>query len=702
MASTLIIGIGTTGLRIIEEAQQFHYEFTGKNKPDGNVVEYLYLETDISKKPAKTASGKTDIQPVYLDLTKNEAIITQLKNNTSVDSDWIPEAADVLSQGNGAGGMSSYGRLALWGVSNYTTTQEKIRAAYNRINGNLDTKIFIVGSLTGGTGSGLCVDIAYLVREITSNENIEAIFLLPDYSIIGKNSTLFENTFGALAALDYYSRPENNYKVKMLDGEKSSIAPPYQYIQYISQDFYDATASISNLPELIRIAGLSLVINFFDVDKPESDYFKGLINARRVDSKSHDRIGVFNSLGIKLIQYPKSQIEELISIKFSKEIIEQWVDPEFFIDKHSNKTAISLITKEVERSAQDIIETIIDKSFQRMESATGPDNLIIGENVNHNIQLVLNNNTGASTNQKYIFDLFSTKNASQYFAIIKSNSIEFRNVIIDELYEVIKLKTNEFKNLNITHLLLKEMANCFSNIIDFWKKEYRITGNDADWDQVLKSDIEDLFIQLPKYKLLLQREEYYKYRLNSIILLIKMHAIIPELKAVIDSINTGEKINSTKNTELPTLKLIEKHNLAIKNTIDSKNDNQNLKSREDFIKNDLLSSSSCFYRVYQKGSLDKDLQEVIRLYNQSNKKINYEVITDNRSIWDYLSDTNNDIYTDCIKNSIQFIQINDLLEKVDIISIIDNIKPGNLYNERLLKIVKGSESNIKKETASPQ
>jgi len=30
MASTLIIGIGTTGLSIIEEAQQLHYEFTGK------------------------------------------------------------------------------------------------------------------------------------------------------------------------------------------------------------------------------------------------------------------------------------------------------------------------------------------------------------------------------------------------------------------------------------------------------------------------------------------------------------------------------------------------------------------------------------------------------------------------------------------------------------------------------------------------
>ena len=35
MASTLIIGIGSTGLKMIEHAQQYHYEFTGRNRPGG-------------------------------------------------------------------------------------------------------------------------------------------------------------------------------------------------------------------------------------------------------------------------------------------------------------------------------------------------------------------------------------------------------------------------------------------------------------------------------------------------------------------------------------------------------------------------------------------------------------------------------------------------------------------------------------------
>ena len=62
MSSTLIIGIGTSGLNIIEEVQQFHYEFTGKNKPGSN-VEYMYIETDAARKPRKTANGETEIKP---------------------------------------------------------------------------------------------------------------------------------------------------------------------------------------------------------------------------------------------------------------------------------------------------------------------------------------------------------------------------------------------------------------------------------------------------------------------------------------------------------------------------------------------------------------------------------------------------------------------------------------------------------------
>lgn len=224
MASTLIIGIGTTGLNIIEEAQQWHYEFTGKNKP-GNNVEYLFFETDTGKIPANTPLGKTDIEAEYLSLENNAAVINKLKSEKYIDNAWIPEVATVLERGEGAGGMSSYGRLSLWGQDNFSKARNAISTKYKKINGNKDTNVIIVGTLAGGTGSGLCVDMAYFVRKLTKCDKISGVFVLPDEESLFINKTLFENSYCALAAIDYYTK--NTYKQNWPNGlgEVNNPAP---------------------------------------------------------------------------------------------------------------------------------------------------------------------------------------------------------------------------------------------------------------------------------------------------------------------------------------------------------------------------------------------------------------------------------------------------------------------------------------------
>ena len=78
---SLIIGIGSTGLSILEEAQQYHYEFTSSNKP-GNNVEFIYLETDRSNKSRDTAGGKTQINPIFVDFGNDTNVdINQLKTD---------------------------------------------------------------------------------------------------------------------------------------------------------------------------------------------------------------------------------------------------------------------------------------------------------------------------------------------------------------------------------------------------------------------------------------------------------------------------------------------------------------------------------------------------------------------------------------------------------------------------------------------
>ena len=111
MASTLLIGIGTTGLRILEEAQQYHYDYTKKNKPGSN-VEMFFIETDVLKRPRKTEGGETCIDIVQFPLSGMSVDINQMKDNPNLQTDWLPPTKTLLSNDTGAGGMPSYGRLA--------------------------------------------------------------------------------------------------------------------------------------------------------------------------------------------------------------------------------------------------------------------------------------------------------------------------------------------------------------------------------------------------------------------------------------------------------------------------------------------------------------------------------------------------------------------------------------------------------------
>jgi len=268
MSTALVIGLGTSGLHIIEECQQFHYQFTGKNKPDS--VRYLYLETDVNQQPQATAMGKTDIQPVYISLQNIGAQVNQLRSDTRLDHSWIPPVDAALAAGNGAGGNSSYGRLAFW--LNYQAVRSAILQNWQQIHGDNYTYIFIVGTLTGGTGSGACVDMAYLVRDITKSDNVFGLFLTPSRQQLAQNGAdaLFYNYFSAITAIQYYSDSNHPYDVVWADGSKyHNNADPFKQCYFLSQDYTNMFAPISNVPELYKVAGLhifSRIHSFGEVD----------------------------------------------------------------------------------------------------------------------------------------------------------------------------------------------------------------------------------------------------------------------------------------------------------------------------------------------------------------------------------------------------------------------------------------------------
>ncbi len=290
MATALVIGLGTSGLHIIEECQQFHYQFTGKNKPDS--VRYMYLETDVNQKPASTAMGQTDITPIYIGLQNIGAGITNLRANSQLNLSWIPPVNQALAAGTGAGGNSAYGRLALW--INYTTVRNTILQNWQQIQGDQFTYVFIVGTLTGGTGSGTCVDMAYLLRDITQSDNIFGLFLTPSRQQLGQGGTdaLFYNYFSAITAIHHYSNNNNPFNITWPNGAKyQTNTDPFTQCNFLSQDYTNNAAPIS-VSELYKIAGLhifSRIHSIGNIDKTGESIpnFSETIDRRLLDIKQN-------------------------------------------------------------------------------------------------------------------------------------------------------------------------------------------------------------------------------------------------------------------------------------------------------------------------------------------------------------------------------------------------------------------------------
>tara|TARA_B100000780_G_scaffold133625_1_gene93722 strand:- start:307 stop:2757 length:2451 start_codon:yes stop_codon:yes gene_type:complete len=699
MSKYLLIGIGSTGLSILEQAEQFIFDFTGKNKP-GTHVESIYLETDLSRLPVRTASGKTAITQVPLSLGSNAVDIRQLKITDHVDSDWIPESTDVLKNLNGAGGMPSFGRLALWGGSNYTKFKSEVQKKYERISGDNETNIIVVGSLTGGTGSGLCIDVPYLVRDITKNSNVTAIFLLPDGKSFGENKTLHENSHSALVALDYFYK--NTYDVTFPDNVTiTDERAPFGLIQYISQDFSSAKASISSLDELIRVAGVTLGLNIIDTGRNQAN-FNEIIARRRVDSAGSGRIENAITSGFLMIQFPKAQLEELLSLDISSELLSDLINPTDYLDRLGNKKNILgdevIIKNEVFVKAESIIKSYNDA----FDSINTPKGITMKDSVEEDSQTLYKNTFEQLSGKRFLYDLFSSKSAGNYFEQINNNGSLVRDILVESFQDYIKQLTEEKKNLSVTLIGIESFKSYLEEVISFYNNSYSVTGDDSNWDGVLAKHIELLLSEMPTYRLALMSSSYSSYVLSHLLDLTKIHCSIQVLKVVISHLGNPEtELLSTDSTILPNIRSVEKRISMIANLLNGDGDESNytIRRRDNELIRSLDSFASCFKMVYRSGSRHADMKEAKSNYlKDDSQRITHSTLTGNTMIWDFFNERSNTAYAGLVSNAVKGIHNLNLFSNTSLESILKsavNREDSNL--SEIVRLLKSPVTSIRQQ-----
>jgi len=237
VAPTLVIGLGGSGVwtaRRLKRLMRIRYG-------EVPLIRFLLIDTDQAAfAPAPNLADAPDAERVMLSLQNPEQVLASVRNKVGELKklqEWLPSnpPVHILRNANGVGGIRPVGRFALH-VS-LDSVLEKLRIALNSCLGiaqeleirlkerarsfQVDTnqvRVYIVGSLCGGTGSSLFLDMAVLTRELlrqiapNAGVAIIGVFYLP--SVFENEPSLRNNTaflsivqangYAALKELEYF------------------------------------------------------------------------------------------------------------------------------------------------------------------------------------------------------------------------------------------------------------------------------------------------------------------------------------------------------------------------------------------------------------------------------------------------------------------------------------------------------------------
>lgn len=633
---TILIGIGSGGLRSIEAAWKLSQEVVETERP---IVEYIYLETDKSNKPVSS-----DI--VYSSLTLNDAqaTINALENDLSCTSSWLSGQNIPTNVFAGAGGAPVVGRLTIWDSINRNSFVTKLQDALNRIcRRNLEKPlVYVVGSFGGGTGSGVFLDIAYLIRDTLSNKvELQGLFLIPNVEL--SDHVIYSNTICCLKELEYYNDVEHEFPFKWSANPPKgyeAINTPYDLIQIISAAYNEALPPVS-YGRLHEEAGIFLYLNTL-----------GLYDVRRkslVDAASNLIVDKYTTFGLSAIHYPESDIKEILGNKFSAEMLAHIIDNEQYFDKrHADFKELSAATPHIVNH----VKRSFDNEFTKILRQWCNQISIVDSGNTYPVELHIKNlaHTLASSNYSYdekrklLFNLF--KVGGVYYQQLMSLSTTYaKDEIINLIIKNISSCLEEYNNINIAITELEAIESVLTDIQNFWNVN-GYTSNSAQWEENLKRYITKEVLPMPfTYKTLFEKEKVYADRITFILLYgLSMHVFSDNLSKIISGIRGANNqstisVITSDGKPLPTISKLKEWKGIISHVIDNPNNAMHLSciQVEKSLMTKLSAAGSNIAYIYPHGSLTQTLAKLDMEYRAANGQHRFLVdITGNNDLYAFL------------------------------------------------------------------
>lgn len=363
---TLIVGLGGTGGDVILRLRKRFFEKYG-SLSEFPIVSYLWLDTDRSE---KHILGKEIREFVRLSDTERQMVTVQdttvITNNLKephyahIDKWWYPGLSALGQMNEGAGQIRAYSRLAFFhhyknirGAISEANTRVRDTVAAERmmhsptlkdlgllaqVQFNQPTNVYIVCSIAGGTGSGMLIDAAFLVKDIfqEGNVTISAFLVFPDHFGPVTNERMRANSYALLKELNYYKHGVDFFEAEWERGTTSKVAiPPFDYC-YVFDNQNAAGQSAGGQPgsqELIFELLADAIFKDFSHGEFADHKRSARVNLRQYMNATYDYehptfkqrfIRRYGSLGMSTIVVPHDRIITACSYHLATDILGLW------------------------------------------------------------------------------------------------------------------------------------------------------------------------------------------------------------------------------------------------------------------------------------------------------------------------------------------------------------------------------------------
>ncbi|MEC4985467.1 MAG: tubulin-like doman-containing protein [Oscillatoria sp. PMC 1068.18] len=389
MVPTVLVGIGGTGTEVLARVRRL-IEETYVSLNNFPIVSFLIIDTDKDYKINNTEAGGSpfkDNEKHWARVSGKQVreMVADMENYPWIDS-WFPRELErnITSLEAGAGQIRACGRFAFF--CNYYEIQKKFLEAVNRTKGRdnfmLDRygikvnsgsiNVFVTGSLSGGTGSGMLIDIGYCVRNWVKKEQsplVTAIVPTPEaFAGINVGDKVLANGYAAMMELSYFSDHRTEYVSQFSNGladEVRSKLPPFDFTYLVGTKNGETDFKLEQIREMIaQNIFLDLTSDFSPHKRSIRDNIKSAWSQADPGGRGYPKN--FMSFGLSTIEIPIAQIRTSLSNRLAQDLVSWWLNETAILPAQMRELVQNDILKRMRLTEAEMITDISaaqDRSF---------------------------------------------------------------------------------------------------------------------------------------------------------------------------------------------------------------------------------------------------------------------------------------------------------------------------------------------------